>query len=108
MNVFLGMGLPWIIGSIYWQLENEVDYAVPPGSLSFSVIVFLCCSILCFIILGLRRYFIGGELGGPGYVRPISAALLFSLWIIYVLLVSLESYDIITVDIGDVPDPPDL
>ena len=108
VNVFLGMGLPWLIGSIYWKVESDSDYAVPPGSLSFSVIVFLSCSIICFTILGLRRYFVGGELGGPGMVRPISAALLFMLWIIYILLVSLESYEIIKVEIGDVPPPPDL
>ena len=108
VNVFLGMGLPWLIGSIYWKVEDDSDYAVPPGSLSFSVIVFLSCSIICFTILGLRRCFIGGELGGPGMVRPLSAALLFMLWIIYILLVSLESYEIIKVEIGDVPPPPDL
>ena len=106
VNVFLGMGLPWIIGTIYWKVKYDSDYAVPPGSLSFSVIVFLCCSMVCFTILGLRRCFVGGELGGPGYVRPLSAGILFTLWVIYILLVSLESYGIITVDIGDIPPPP--
>ena len=102
------MGIPWLIGSLYWKVEHDADYAVPPGSLSFSVIVFLSFSILCFTILGLRRYFVGGELGGPGLARPISAAILFMLWVIYILLVSLESYNIITVDIGDVPPAPEL
>ena len=102
------MGIPWIIGTIYWKVEHEADYAVPPGSLSFSVIVFLSCSLVCFIILGLRRYFVGGELGGHGLARPISAVILFMLWIIYILLVSLESYEVITVKIGDVPPPPEL
>ena len=106
VNVFLGMGLPLIIGSVYWKMKFDSDYAVPPGSLSFSVIVFLACSAVCFTILGLRRCFVGGELGGPGYVRPLSAAICFSLWIVYIILVSLESYGIISVDIGDIPPPP--
>ena len=37
--------------------------------------------------------------------RYISAAMLFLLWLIYVLLVALESYGVIDVEIGDIPDP---
>lgn len=106
VNVFLGMGLPWIIATIYWRSKYDSDYYVPPGSLSFSVIVFLSCSMVCFLVLGLRRCFIGGELGGDGLARPISAGILFALWFIYIILVSLESYGVIVVDIGDIPDPP--
>jgi len=105
--VFLGLGLPWVIGCAYWMGEDgSPDYAVPPGSMSFSVIVFLGCSVICFTILGLRRAFVGGELGGHGPVRPLSAAIMFFLWILYITLVSLESYEVITVSIGDIPDPP--
>ena len=86
------MGLPWLIGTIYWDINHQADYAVPPGSLSFSVIVFLSFSVICFTILGLRRCFVGGELGGPGYARPLSAGLLYMLWVIFIVLVSLESY----------------
>ena len=108
VNVFLGMGLPWLIGSLYWKMNHDTDYAVPPGSLSFSVIMFLACSILCFFILGLRRCCICGELGGDGCARPTSALLLISLWLIYIIFISLESYGVIVVEIGDVPPPPDL
>ena len=108
VNVFLGMGLPWLIGTIYWKTNSDSDYAVPPGSLSFSVIMFLCCSMVCFLVLGLRRCFVGGELGGEGLARPFSAVVLAALWLIYVIFVSMESYGVITVDIGDVPEPPEL
>lgn len=108
VNVFLGMGIPWIIGTVYWKTSKDTDYAVPPGSLSFSVVMFLSCSMVCFLILGLRRCCVGGELGGEGCARPFSAFLLFSLWLIYVIFVSLESYGVIVVQIGDVPPPPDL
>lgn len=111
VNVFLGMGLPWVIATIWWRTQHDSDYAVPPGSMSFSVIVFLACSMACFLILALRRGCLGGELGGaPGWcgARSISAIMLFLLWILYVVFVSLEAYGVIVVEIGDVPPPPEL
>ena len=105
VNVFLGLGLPWLFASIYWKVKHDMDYQVPPGSMSFSVILFLSCSVICFIILGLRRYFLQGELGGYGISRPVSATLLFLLWVIYIFGVSMEAYDVITIDIGDIPEP---
>lgn len=108
VNVFLGMGIPWIIATIYWKVNHDADYAVPPGSMSFSVIMFLSCSMVCFLVLGLRRVCIGGELGGDGLARPFSAFILFSLWLLYVVFVSLESYGVIVIEIGDVPPPPEL
>lgn len=107
VNVFLGMGLPWLIATIWWKVKHDADYVVPPGSMSFSVVMFISCSLLCFLILGLRRCCIGGELGGRGPSRPFSAFLLFSLWLIYVIFVSLEAYGIIVVEIGNVPPPPE-
>lgn len=55
VNVFLGMGLPWVIATIYHRVNYGTSYAVPAGSLTFSVIIFLICSIFCFIILVGRR-----------------------------------------------------
>lgn len=55
VNVFLGLGLPWCIATVYWQAEYGQDYHVPKGSLAFSVIMFLSCSMGCFFILFLRR-----------------------------------------------------
>lgn len=108
VNVFLGLGLPWTIACIYWSSKHDSDYAVPPGSMAFSVIMFLSCSLVCFLVLLLRRLFLGGELGGSGPARPISAAILISLWFIYVLFVSLESYGVLEINIGDIPPPPEL
>lgn len=108
VNVFLGMGLPWLIACIYWKVSEDSDYYVPPGSMSFSVIMFLSCSMVCFLILGLRRCIIGGELGGEGCARPFSAVILFCLWLVYVVFVALESYEVIVIEIGDIPDPPEL
>jgi len=100
VNVFLGVGLPWVIGSMYWLLKYDSAYNVPAGSLAFSVIMFLSCSMGCFLILIIRRCAVGGELGGEGVQRPISAFIVFSLWLIYVLMCSLEAYEAIEVNIG--------
>ena len=108
VNVFLGLGLPWTIASIWWLVKHESDYAVPPGSMAFSVIMFLACSIVCFLVLGLRRCLLGGELGGSGPARPVSAVILGLLWLIYVLFVSLESYGVLDISIGDIPPPPEF
>merc|ERR1712060_660116 len=97
VNVFLGMGLPWLVACAWWKANHDA------GSMSFSVVVFLSCSMVCFLVLGLRRCCLGGELGGEGLSRPLSAVLLFSLWLIYVTFVSLESYEILEVTIGDIP-----
>lgn len=107
VNVFLGMGLPWAIATAYWKINHDLDYAVPPGSMSFSVIMFISCSMVCFLILGLRRCCVGGELGGEGCARPFSAVILFCLWLIYVVFVSLESYEVIVISIGDLPTYPE-
>ncbi len=108
VNVFLGMGLPWVVGCIYWQSVHGMDYEVPPGSMSFSVVMFLSVSMICFLILGLRRCCVGGELGGDGCARPLSAIILFLLWLVYIIFVSMESYGVLVVEIGNVPVPSNL
>merc|ERR1711871_187802 len=110
VNVFLGLGLPWVLASIYWEgnpndewrakYANDLTaeqlkkggFAVPAGSLGFSVGVFVTVAITCFGILLLRRRMVGGELGGPKRIQNISAAALCSLWFIYVLMSSLKAY----------------
>ena len=52
VNVFLGLGLPWVIAAMY---NSPNTYDVPAGPLGFSVFLFLVCSLCCFAILLLRR-----------------------------------------------------
>ena len=52
--MFLGLGLPWVIAAQY-SSANNTTYEVPAGDLSFSVILFLITSILCFVVLLVRR-----------------------------------------------------
>lgn len=95
VNVFLGMGLPWVIATIYHKVNYNSNYKVPAGSLTFSVIIFLICSLFCFIILVGRRIVYGGELGGPEPMRTITGYLCFLLWLIYVTMLTLDAYSLL-------------
>lgn len=54
VNVFVGLGLPWMISSFYQASRDEI-YVAPAGTLAFSVMLFLITSLTCFVILGIRR-----------------------------------------------------
>ena len=94
VNVFLGLGLPWVLSAHYNESKSQ-PFVVPAGDLAFSVMLFLLTSVLCFIILVARRFIIGGELGGPKVSAYLSAALLFSLWVVYIVFSTLKAYSII-------------
>jgi solute carrier family 8 (sodium/calcium exchanger) len=94
VNVFLGLGLPWVISAMYASRHNK-DYEVPAGKLGFTVAIFLICSIICFIILTLRRIIVKGELGGPPFSKYLTAAMCVMLWVIYILLSILNASGVI-------------
>jgi len=48
--------------------------------------VFIICSLLGFLVLGVRRNVVGGELGGPKKTAYASSAFLVFLWVMYVTL----------------------
>jgi solute carrier family 8 (sodium/calcium exchanger) len=122
VNVFLGLGFSFIIGAAYWASvaggdearwqtmltkyysDTVVDHygsvskvpvglPYPAGSLSFSVIVFSTCAIICLSTLSLRRAKLGAELGG--LFRWPTFAFFVTLWVIYVTFSTLVAYDII-------------
>jgi len=103
VNVFLGIGLPWTLASIYWavagatpqwkQLYGEFlpsypngAFVVKGGDLGFSVIVFSIAAVVCLGVLKLRRVKLGGELGGAFGPKLLSAILLLMLWVFYLVL----------------------
>ena len=65
---------------------------MPKGDLAFSVIVFCVCACVCLSILTMRRYVVGGELGGSGMFKRVTAAMVASLWFIYIILASMKAY----------------
>ena len=94
VNVFLGLGLPWVIASIYYQRENK-DYDVPASGLDLSVALFLSCSIVGILLLIIRRCTIKGELGGSAAGRYCSAAIFISLWFLYIIFSTLGQYEML-------------
>ncbi|CAJ1401560.1 unnamed protein product [Effrenium voratum] len=103
VNVFLGLGLPWSLGAMYWTIGGadsmwlsryqDKDFAQPwlqgalvveAGDLAFSVSVFSCCATACVILLAIRRQAFGGELGGPATMAYVSSFFLVGLWALYV------------------------
>jgi len=91
VNVFLGLGTPWLIATIY-HTANGTTYEVPAGDLSFGVAIYLVTAVITLSVLMLRRFKVGGELGGPTSLKYGTASLFLMLWFIYVLLSSLKAY----------------
>lgn len=110
VNVFLGLGLPWTIAAIYWELEGATDdwverygdlynypkgFIVPSAGLWQSVLVFTACALQCLGVLYYRRITYGAELGGPPGPAKWAAAYFIFLWFVYVFLSALGSYEVI-------------
>jgi solute carrier family 8 (sodium/calcium exchanger) len=118
VNVFLGLGLAWLISAIYWDptvgvgatdewkarypdiFERQVaagetpgGFVVYAGNLGFSVLIFTIFAIIAISLILLRR---PNELGGNRPLAFASAGLFVSLWIGYVLVSSLTTYGYIT------------
>ncbi|XP_037613838.1 solute carrier family 8 member 4b isoform X1 [Sebastes umbrosus] len=93
VNVFLGIGVAWTIAAVVWRSKGKV-FKVDPGNLAFSVTLFTIMAVMCVIILLYRRRatVAGGELGGPRTCKIITCMLFVSMWLIYILLASLEAY----------------
>lgn len=95
VNVFLGIGLPWLIGAVYWTGQGLPGMPVSPCSLGFSVVIFVVVAVLCIAMLCARRALYGYELGGKMKV-PCALALV-GLWFVYLVLSSLQAVGRISV-----------
>uniref|UniRef100_A0AAQ5ZVP6 Calx-beta domain-containing protein n=1 Tax=Amphiprion ocellaris TaxID=80972 RepID=A0AAQ5ZVP6_AMPOC len=93
VNVFLGIGVAWTIAAIAWRSKGK-PFKVDPGSLAFSVTLFTILAVVCVLTLLYRRRasVAGGELGGPRTCKLLTSLMFVSLWLIYILLASLEAY----------------
>ncbi|EGD78937.1 sodium/calcium exchanger 1 [Salpingoeca rosetta] len=91
VNVFLGVGLAWLLGASYQSAQNH-KFMVPAGALGFSVVVFCVFAVLWFAVILARRKFLGAELGGPRKWKRATVALFVGMWILYVLLSALVAY----------------
>jgi Ca2+/Na+ antiporter len=66
-SIFIGLGLPWTIASSYhWMKYGEAFYVgkFETADMAFALAIFGSCALISFLILGLRRQCVGGEIGG--------------------------------------------
>jgi magnesium/proton exchanger len=94
VNVFVGLGLPWTIRTIYdWQnLEGEsLDLGVKEtAKIAWVTFTFLILSILMLLCLGVRRLCCVAELGGK--FSACCTMFFFLLWLLFVGLNVGEAY----------------
>jgi len=106
VNVFLGLGLPWMIQAIYWQFVAKCEpgdswsllypvqaqgnptgaFVVQAGALSTTVMTFTACAVVCLSVLYARRRMLGGELGGDKPLAYATAGFFVTLWVIYLVV----------------------
>lgn len=78
---------------VYINTFENNGYYIAAGSLGFSVVVFTVLAITCIITIIARRYVVGGELGGSKNGRMYSCIFLCSLWVLYIVLSTLQMND---------------
>jgi len=97
VNVFLGLGIPWIVASVYHAVqETPGGFAVPAGTLTFSVLIYTICAILALAVIMARRFlpvFGNAELGGAVVPKWICSMFFLTLWFLYIILSALQAYD---------------
>merc|ERR1719449_351155 len=55
VNVFLGLGLPWVIAAIY-HYSSADGFEVKAGALTFSVTIYIICAIIAISLILIRRF----------------------------------------------------
>lgn len=89
VNVFLGLGLPWVIGSIYNVTKFGKNYSVPVNGVDSAVLFYVIISIVGITILMVRRCICKGELGGSLCTRWLSCIIFTLLWFTFIAISSL-------------------
>jgi len=92
VNVYLGIGLPWTIATVYAELTDSVFVARSNG-FGLSVLVFLAFAVLFIGLLFYRRLMYGGELGGPSGAANFHAGIAIGMWFTYILFSSFVHYE---------------
>lgn len=94
VNVFVGLGLPWTIRTIYdWQNLNGDNLSLgtkQSAKIAWISFTFLILSIAMLLSLGVRRLFCVAELGGN--YSACCTIFFFALWLVFVGLNVAEGY----------------
>lgn len=94
-NIFVGLGLPWTIATIYRYANDQGSLVIgqyEAFDINFAVVTFLCCALVTALVLSLRRSCLGGELGGPRFSKYLSSFMMSFLWTIFIVLNCLNCY----------------
>lgn len=109
VNVFLGLGLPWTMGALYWHFEEGSEewkqkccsfdpelvkeynggLILSGESIGLPTATFLTLSLMGAVLLTIRREFCGGELGGTW--RKTSIIFLLSGYVSVILSVATQA-----------------
>eukprot|EP00250_Pteridium_aquilinum_P018050 c23918_g1_i1 orf=228-1613(-) len=95
VNIFIGIGVPWVINTVYNRIVLHDVLRVPASDLSFILVVYFITFVFCVVVLVARRYFIGGELGGPRKWAWASSIFILLLWMVFLVLSCLRVYKLV-------------
>lgn len=93
VNVFLGLGIPWFMASIYWQ-SHDKKFEVDTKDIWFPLIAYFALSFISSGLLIVRRLikpFSKCEFGGKTLPKTLCGLFLLALWIGYVVFVCVRS-----------------
>ncbi|CAD7944294.1 unnamed protein product [Amoebophrya sp. A120] len=116
VNVFVGLGVPWTMGAIYWSIEGvtcewmqkiatvksglQIMKDNPDGGLvhygeelGYSVMIYTVGALIAIGALLYRRKAVGGEFGGPAGLKYGVSLLFVFLWTTYIALSSWVSIE---------------
>uniref|UniRef100_A0A1I8F7G5 Na_Ca_ex domain-containing protein n=1 Tax=Macrostomum lignano TaxID=282301 RepID=A0A1I8F7G5_9PLAT len=89
-NVFLGLGLPWCIATIYAAAKGKSYCVDRADNLFQSLVFFLTVATVCIIALFRET----------STRRGVCGVCMIGLWVLYVILASLKAYNILPVQRG--------
>lgn len=89
VNVFMGLGLPWMIAAAYY-MHTGGTFTVSKAGLSYALVLYVAVAVTALLLMVGKRVQ-GGELGGSGLSRYGFAAVMTVMWLTYVVLVSIDS-----------------
>ncbi len=90
VNIFLGLGIPWVIATGYYHAKNA-PYVVAAGALGFSIMLFAIFAVVGIGAMAFCRRQ-GGELGGSKLGQILQFIFYISLWLGFLLISGLYDY----------------
>lgn len=95
VNIFIGIGVPWVINTVYNRVVLRKELRVPSLELGFILTVYFITFVLCIMVVIARRRILGGELGGPRKWAWASSGFILLLWVVFLVLSCLRVYKLI-------------